>query len=135
MVARTGLRGDSHGERWHIQRAALSIFSIGNVQMRPMKALGITGANAVGIATAAGGLGKTALDHDLSGAQESLDEPLLLKHSLILRYACLKSPSREKPHEPAKMFRGPFCTMLQRPVVAAVGSKRFSSSILRRKVA
>jgi hypothetical protein len=61
-----------------------------------MKALGITVADAVGIAAAAGGLGKASLDHDLSGAKESFDEPLLLKHSLILRYACLISPSREK---------------------------------------
>jgi hypothetical protein len=61
-----------------------------------MKALGITSADAIRIAAAAGGLGKTSLDHNLSGAKESFDEALLLKHSLILRYACLIWPSREK---------------------------------------
>jgi hypothetical protein len=55
-----------------------------------MKTLGITVADAVGIAAAAGGLGKASLDHDLSGAKEPFDEPLLLKHSLILRCAHLK---------------------------------------------
>jgi hypothetical protein len=61
-----------------------------------MKALGISAADAVGIPAAARGLGKASLDHALSGPKESFDEPSLLKHNLILRYAHLIWPSREK---------------------------------------
>jgi len=70
----------------NIQRAALAILSISNVEVRTVEALGVAKAGATGIAATAGRFREAALDHGFGGTQESDDElALLLTHSLILR--------------------------------------------------
>jgi hypothetical protein len=61
-----------------------------------MQALGIAPADAVWIAATARGLRQPALDHGFGGLEESLKEPLLPTHYLILRYGGLVWVSREK---------------------------------------
>src|ERR1022692_3829388 len=78
-----GLLSFTGGRRvfWRdIQRTALSIQAIGDVQVRAMEALGIATADALGIAATTGGLRQPALDHVFGGPEESLDEPLLPTH-------------------------------------------------------
>jgi hypothetical protein len=61
-----------------------------------MQAHGVALADAVGIAATAGGLRQPALDHVFGGLEESLKEPPLPTHHLILRYGRLVLVSREK---------------------------------------
>lgn len=61
-----------------------------------MQAFGIAATDALRIATTAGGLRQATLDHCFGGLKETSDEPLLLTHSLILRYSRLFLESREK---------------------------------------
>src|ERR1035438_9762296 len=82
--------------RRDVQRATLSVEAIGDIQVRSMQALGIAPADAVWIAATARGLRQPALDHGFGGPEESLKEPLLPTHHLILRYGGLVSVSREK---------------------------------------
>src|SRR5271157_2054682 len=79
-----------------IQRATLPVLTVGDIQMRPMEALGIALANAVGISAAARSFRQPALDHLFGGQEESLGELLLPTHHLILRYASPVFASREK---------------------------------------
>ena len=72
--------------------------------MRPVQALGIALADAVGISAAARGFRQSALDHLFGGLEESFEEPLLPTHHLILRYDSLILASREKRQELSKMF-------------------------------
>jgi hypothetical protein len=64
--------------------------------MRPMQALRIALADAVGVSATARGFRQSALDHLFSGLEESFDELLLPTHHLILRYGSLVFASREK---------------------------------------
>jgi hypothetical protein len=82
--------------RRDVQRTALAILSIRNVEVRAMQVFGIAATDAVGIAAAAGGLRQAALDHRFGCSQEALKEPLFLTHSLILRYGYLVWQSRGK---------------------------------------
>ena len=82
--------------RRDVQRTALAVLSISNVQVRSVQALRIAETDAVGIAAAAGSFRETALDHNFSGLEESPHELLLLTHSLILSYTCPFLLSREK---------------------------------------
>jgi hypothetical protein len=75
--------------RRDVQRTALPIVPISDVEVWSVQALGIAATDTIGIATAAGGLREAALNHGFGGLKEALNEPLLLKHSLILRYAYL----------------------------------------------
>jgi hypothetical protein len=87
-----GLLGPTSGlgVLWRdIQRAALAIDAVGDIQMRSMQALGIASADAVGVAATAGGLRQPTLDHVFGGPEESLDELFLPTHHLLLRYALL----------------------------------------------
>ena len=84
------------GARGDVQRATLSVEAIGDIQVRSMQALGIALSDAVWIAATARGLRQPALDHGFSGLEESLKEPLLPTHYLILRYGGLVWVSREK---------------------------------------
>jgi hypothetical protein len=78
------------GVLWRdIQRATFSIDAVGDIQMRSMQALGIAPADAVGIAATARGFRQPTLDHVFGGLEESLDEPFLPTHHLLLRYASL----------------------------------------------
>jgi hypothetical protein len=79
-----------------IQGAALAVLTVGDIQMRPVEALGIALADAVGIAAAARGLRQAALNHLFGGQEESLDELFLPTHRLILRYGSLLFTSRRK---------------------------------------
>ncbi len=81
--------------RRNVQGATLVILSIRNVKVRSIQVIRIAIASAVEVAAAAGGFRQAALNHDLGGPEESLDEPLLT-HSLILRYAYLFLLPREK---------------------------------------
>jgi hypothetical protein len=72
--------------RRDVQRTALAAFSISNVEMRSVEVFGIASTDAVRTAAAAGGLRQATLNHGFGGLKEALNESLLLKHSLILRY-------------------------------------------------
>jgi hypothetical protein len=87
-----------------IQRATLPVLTVRYIQMRSVQVVGIATADTVGIPTTAGGLRQSALDHLLGGLEESFDKLLLPTHHLILRYDGLVFASREKRHEPSKMF-------------------------------
>jgi hypothetical protein len=71
--------------RRNVQRAALAILSISNIEVWPVEVLGVAIAGTTGIAATARGLRQAALDHGLRSTEESLYEPFLLTHSLILR--------------------------------------------------
>lgn len=79
-----------------IQRATLPVFTVGDIEMRAMEALGIALANAVGVSAAARSFRQAALDHLLGGQKESLDELFLPTHQLILRYASPISTVKRK---------------------------------------
>src|ERR1039458_7518436 len=71
--------------RRNVQRAALAILSISNIEVWPVEVLGVAIAGTTGIAATARGLRQAALDHGLRSTEESLYEPPLLTYSLILR--------------------------------------------------
>ena len=75
--------------RRNVQRTTLTAFPISNVEMRSVEAFGIASTDAVRIAAAAGGLRQATLNHGFGDPKEALNESLLLKHSLILRYVYL----------------------------------------------
>ena len=79
-----------------IQRATLPVLMVGDIEMRPMEALGIALANAVGVSAAASSFRQPALDHLFGGQEESSDELLLPMHPLIFRYGSPVFASREK---------------------------------------
>ena len=80
-----------------IQRAALAVLPISDVEVRSVQASGIAIAYTTGITATARGLRQAALDHGFRSAEESLNKALLLlTHNLILRYAYLLLLSREK---------------------------------------
>jgi hypothetical protein len=79
-----------------IQRATLPVLTVGDIEMRPMEALGIALANAVGVSAAASSFRQPALDHLFGGQEESSDELLLPMHPLIFRYGSPVFASREK---------------------------------------
>jgi len=80
----------------NIQRPTLVILPVSDVEVWPMEVLGVAIAGAPWIATTARGLRQATLDHGFGSTKESLYEPLLLTHSLILRYTRLFLLSRQK---------------------------------------
>src|SRR5689334_15430964 len=73
--------------RRDIKGPTFAVLTVRDVKVGAVQLSGFTTANTIHVATAAGGLGEAALDHDLRDLYQSLDEPPLLTHSLILRYA------------------------------------------------
>src|ERR1035438_5874996 len=71
--------------RRNVQRAALAILSISNVEVWSVEVLGGAIAGTTGIAATARGLRQATLDHGFRSTEELLYEPLLLTHDLILR--------------------------------------------------
>ena len=86
------------GMLWrNVQRAALAVLSISNVQVWSVQAFGVAKTDTAGIAATARCLREPALDHSFRSAKKSFHEPLLLPtHSLIVRYTSLLLLSTEK---------------------------------------
>lgn len=99
-----------------------------------MQALGIALADAVGIAATTGGLRQPALDHVFGGLEESLDEPLLPTHHLILSYGSLVFVSRELDMNYQKCLGAPICTTMRTCAAPRIDGERLSRSFLRQEV-
>ena len=86
--------GDAIG--WDVQRAAAPLLGPGDIEVGTVAAIRIALTRAFWVAAAAGGLGQSALDHDLGGAKKLAEECLLPNHIIML--GIREGPRQEKEH-------------------------------------